>query len=105
MSKVDLYGLHEDLAQYFETVLHLNKVVTQSLKVKFSEGDINIKEYIDIMDRCMLPPPLLTSISSFLRNNDVRVSPDSLLEEVSEYEAQLNQVNVTKLEHLDPTAE
>lgn len=110
MSSVDLYKVHDDLAQYFQTVLELNQIVTGSLKAQLQANEITIKEYITIMDRCMLPPPLLTAISSFLRNNDVRVTPDSLVEDVQNYEAALEEriaetKELTSLENLDPSVE
>lgn len=86
---VNLYGVHADLSRYFANILSIHGTLLSKVEQEVTSGSMGIEEYLKIRASVELPPALLTSVASFLKQNDIMVVPDILEAEVRDYEDKL----------------
>lgn len=107
MPKVDLYSMHDNIAQYFEMILLLHTEMINEFRRQLNDEEITATQFRDDLNQIQLAPAVLTVITQFLKTNDIRVIPDSLDKDLDEFERKVAgfKKTGTSMKDLDETIE
>lgn len=82
----ELENVLGDLGSYFNLVLSTNLQVLEAITEQYKNSEeMEAAEYGALVKSVLLPPQLLSCITSFLKNNDVMVLADDTAEELDKW--------------------
>ena len=86
--KTDLYAMHENVAAYLQSILKLHSGMLVLLQERLDSKELDAIDFNYSVRQVTLAPAVLTVITSFLKTNEVVVLPDTIGEDLSDYEKQ-----------------